>query len=469
MRKNRKDRKETPEATVAIERTSAHAIDTKEDVDSLVNSLLVGDHIEPLKLPVPPGVEAMHRVLSREDAAREKAKTLGLNKSMMGINIYPTQTEFYDKGCQTEEQQAEEDVSQDSTPLKALHITPAKSVSRQRTMSASKDYAPPEVAAIAAPEEPVKKVLTAEQQQQISESAPFQAFLQTSATIVERVLASTEASFDYMRDYKDDADSLLNSTENGALNVVRHFTDPCLVSRPVMDVQACPHYPELFMAAYGSIGQTLDNKNSWGVFSHVPPSATSGGSSAPADAAGVVAVWSLSLPTRPEFIFAATSPVLSTIFHPTDQHLVIGGCYSGQIMLWDMRAKSLPVQRSNLAGRGHKHPVYCMHGADASTSSNELITSSTDGLVCHWDLSRLAEPTVTNNVSFSARADGSLGTSVLFDTSAPSLKSACITSMAFGVADGSRDLYLGTDSGKLLKTALPIRSKDASSVQVCVV
>ncbi|CAM9372231.1 unnamed protein product, partial [Ectocarpus fasciculatus] len=394
----------------------------------------------------------------------EKAKTLGLSKSLVGINIYPVQKEYYDKGCQKDaETEPEEGLE---SPQKPSHTTPAKSVSRQRSRSTSQDQSTPAPEAPPPVVEPVKKTLTAEEQQQISESAPFKTFLQSSATIVERVLAHTENSFDYMRDYTDDESSMLNSTENRALHVVRHFTDPCVTARPVMDVQACPHYPELFVAAYGSVGQTLDNKNSWGVFSHSPPQSSSSGTSSPADAAGVACVWSLSLPTRPEFVFTATSPVLSTIFHPHDQHLVIGGCYSGQILLWDMRAKSLPVQRSNLAGRGHKHPVFCMHGVDASTSSNELITSSTDGMVCHWDLTRLSEPTVTNNVSFAARADGSIGNGVLFDSAAPSLKSACVTSMAFGQTDGSRNLFLGTDSGKLIKAALPIRAKDSSSVQV---
>jgi dynein intermediate chain len=472
MKKNRKDRSEAASEAKAAPAAAPPPPDTKVDVDSLVNSLLAADIAEPAK-PIAAPIMEVHKVISREDAAREKAKVLGTNKSLMGINIFPVQKEFYDKGCQKDDESQQEQAFGDdgtpvSTPAKLAATPSAKSAAgRGRARSLSCEAQSPCPEAAAAEEVVVKKVFTAEEQQQLADSAPFQSFLQSSATIVERVLAQTEDSFDYLRDYTDDADSMINSTENRALHAVRHFTDPCLASRPVMDIQACPHYPELFLAAYGSVGQILDDKNSWGTFSHAPPQGNSSGGSSPVDAAGVACVWSLSLPTRPEFIFTATSPVLSAIFHPTDQHLVIGGCYSGQLLLWDMRAKSLPVQRSNLAGRGHKHPVYCMHGVDGSTSSNELITSSTDGMVCHWDLTRLTEPTVTNNVSFTSRADGSLGNGVLFDTSAPSLKSACVTSMAFGTTDGSRDIYLGTDSGKLLKTALPIRAKDASSAQVC--
>ena len=462
MRRNRKERSEKTTEAKAVE--TPKTVDNKADVDDLVNSLLVSDFVEPstTKTVVPPNLEQAHNILSREEAAREKAKELGFKRSLVGINIYPLQKEYYDKGCQSELLEA--DYSPESSPVKSLNITPATK-SRQRSSSLTQDPHTPAPEQVSAPEPTVKKLFSAEEQEEITSSQPFQSFLQSSSTVVERVLAQSESTFDYLRDYKGDADSVINSTENRALHVVKQFSDPCVHSRPVMDVQACPHYPELFVAAYGSVGQTLDNKNSWGVFSRSSPESSTFGNS-PADAAGLACVWSLSLPNRPEFIFTATSPLLSAIFHPHDQHVVIGGCYSGQILLWDMRMKSLPVQRSSLAGRGHKHPVYCMHGVDASTSSNELITASTDGMVCHWDLTRLAEPTVTNNVSFTTRADGSLGNGVLFDTSTPSLKSACITSMSFGLNDGNRELYLGTDNGKLLKTALPIRGKDSSSTQV---
>ena len=41
--------------------------------------------------------------------------------------------------------------------------------------------------------------------------------------------------------------------------------------------------------------------------------------------------------------------------------MVLGGCYSGQILLWDMKGnKTLPVQRSSMSGKGHKHPDYAM-------------------------------------------------------------------------------------------------------------
>jgi len=63
---------------------------------------------------------------------------------------------------------------------------------------------------------------------------------------------------------------------------------------------------------------------------------------------------------RPEYVFTCQSPVMTLAFsrfHPT---IVIGGTYSGQIVLWDMRAKGSPVARSPLSAVGHTHPIYSL-------------------------------------------------------------------------------------------------------------
>ena len=74
---------------------------------------------------------------------------------------------------------------------------------------------------------------------------------------------------------------------------------------------------------------------------------------------------------------------------------------------------------NNSSGKGHKHPVYSMclarqssgsgrgsHGAAASSATGSsgdwvLITASTDGLLCHWDLDNLTEPVSSTLMSSS--------------------------------------------------------------------
>jgi dynein intermediate chain, cytosolic len=85
------------------------------------------------------------------------------------------------------------------------------------------------------------------------------------------------------------------------------------------------------------------------------------------------------------------SDVLSVLFSPFHSNLVFGGTYSGQILLWDTRAKHLPVLKTPLSAAGHTYPVYAMQMVGTQNAHN-LITSSTDGMVYSWLVDMLAQP-----------------------------------------------------------------------------
>ncbi|CAG8747727.1 11117_t:CDS:2, partial [Acaulospora colombiana] len=143
-------------------------------------------------------------------------------------------------------------------------------------------------------------------------------------------------------------------------------------NRFVTDVNWSSRNPELSVASY--------NKNPFNMN----------------DPDGIVLVWNLRLVERPEFIFhsQASSYVLTTMFSDFHPNYVIGGTYSGQILLWDTRAKCLPVLKTPLSSNGHTHPVYSMQMVGTQNAHN-LITASTDGLVCSWQLDMLLQPTET--------------------------------------------------------------------------
>ncbi len=55
-----------------------------------------------------------------------------------------------------------------------------------------------------------------------------------------------------------------------------------------------------------------------------------------------------------DFVFVLQSAVMSTCFAKFHPNLVVGGTYSGQIVLWDNRAnKRTPVQRTPLSAAAH--------------------------------------------------------------------------------------------------------------------
>ena len=58
----------------------------------------------------------------------------------------------------------------------------------------------------------------------------------------------------------------------------------------------------------------------------------------------------------------------------------------------------MPVLKSPLSAGGHKHPVYAMSMV-GTQNANNLISVSTDGLLCSWQLDMLAQPLVRRGCS----------------------------------------------------------------------
>ena len=127
---------------------------------------------------------------------------------------------------------------------------------------------------------------------------------------------------------------------------------------------------------------------------------------------GIVAIFNLSMPSRPEHLFCAGCPILHSQFHPTEHpRLIVGGGSSGQVLVWDARAGRYPVQRSSAStGGGHNCELVGMKvlgnvggsvassGGGGSLSTSKLVTASSDGMVNYWAVSNLREPVETVTV-----------------------------------------------------------------------
>ncbi|EED80588.1 predicted protein, partial [Postia placenta Mad-698-R] len=224
--------------------------------------------------------------------------------------------------------------------------------------------------------EQVIREMTEEEKMSIFTAPEFLDFVEHSTKIIQRALND---NYDYVRDYTIGTESGGEDTEGRRVKCVCAFYDERYgKNRSITDIswspKACPisplRYPELCCASY--------NKN---------PAALN-------EPDGIVAVWNLHLLERPEFVFHSQSDVLSVTFSPFHSNLIFGGTYSGQILLWDTRSKHLPVLKTPLSAAGHTHPVYAMQMVGTQNAHN-LITSSTDGMVCSWLVDMLAQPQET--------------------------------------------------------------------------
>ncbi|KAK6541072.1 hypothetical protein TWF694_008449 [Orbilia ellipsospora] len=200
---------------------------------------------------------------------------------------------------------------------------------------------------------------------QITSTEEFADFIERSTKVMERAL---DQDYDILADYglgHTGADE--DSSGRKIKETIQFYSERWSKKRIVSDIHFSPKFPELVLASY--------TKNP----------------TAPHDPNGLVQVWNVHLHDRPEYIFHAQSDVLTARFSPYHPNLIVGGAYSGQVLIWDTRAKAQSVLRSPLTGSGHSHPVYSVQVV-GTQNANNIVSCSTDGLVCGWSMDMLANP-----------------------------------------------------------------------------
>ncbi|KAK7898763.1 hypothetical protein WMY93_019616 [Mugilogobius chulae] len=137
------------------------------------------------------------------------------------------------------------------------------------------------------------------------------------------------------------------------------------------------------------------------------------------------------------------SPVVSVGFARFHPNLVVGGTYSGQIVLWDNRShRRTPVQRTPLSAAAHTHPVYCVNVV-GTQNANNLISVSTDGRMCSWSLDMLSQPQETMELVYNKS------------------KPVAVTSMAFPTGDVN-NYVVGSEEGTVYAA-----SRHGSKAGIC--
>ena len=226
------------------------------------------------------------------------------------------------------------------------------------------------------------KILNEEEKEETVVKVSFSSFLNTASKKVERLLGEPVLA-DLLVNYVGETDGAeaIEKRPDGskyvsARQVFEH--SKWTAGRTVTDVDWSPHHRELMLSSH-DMAFSLSTTSGGGsglltaVTPDVPPSASLAPRSGELESDGLCLVWNLSMPARPEHIFTCGSPVVSSKFHPTESPLVIGGCQSGQLVIWDIRAGRLPVQRS-----GQGYPINSIQVVEGGVSAAFLHNAS-----CH--------------------------------------------------------------------------------------
>ena len=258
--------------------------------------------------------------------------------------------------------------------------------------------------------------LSDDQKVKIVKSQGFYDFFKSTTFIVERALGERDV---LPPGVVEDSESVLMRGQGEPLVRMHVFNDSQFTKKitkmsPItsLDFNKCGQ-SEMFLASYykRSEGQT-----------------------ALSDVEGQVCIWSVRVPQRPFQTLTAPCDVAKASYCKFKPNIVVGGLYNGQVCLWDTRAGSEPQQVSPLTVEGHTYPVFGIEVV-GSVNSHSLVSLSSDGKVCAWQLEKLHAPIEVNLI----RQAGELS---LHPTEIRA------TSLAFKDSDSNK-FFLGSENGPL--------------------
>ncbi len=362
QRESRQAQAESRTSSSASQARSVSLAEQKTDIDQLVTSLL-GDAPEAAAIP---SEEA------NNDQKQEKVNDTRAHLVDASTQSYPDESTsaiasdvvnkplnvpeviLYSKIVQTDSLSDDEDQTRRAAIDK-------KELSERIKLEMEEAYQQKQLAAVSL--EDKVPTLKGEDIQNLLVSDRFKDFIDKSSKVIERTL---DESYDVLVDYgiiekeNEDSTSLVRQ-------VMQFYSPKWSHKRAITSLDWNPKFSELCLTAYTKNSSARDQPD------------------------GVVQVWNMHLHDRPEYVFTGHSDILSAQFSPFHPNLIIGGAYSGQIAIWDTRAKSQAVLKSPLTGVGHTHPVYSLAVVGTQTANN-IVTCSTDGLMCGWTVDMLAQP-----------------------------------------------------------------------------
>lgn len=185
-----------------------------------------------------------------------------------------------------------------------------------------------------------------------SDSAEFNAFLRRASRYVEEAIADPRLFTEVPE----------KNYGTGALIEQRTLEHSWTTGRPVNCIDWSPHHPELLLGCYQSDGND----------------------------AGAVAVWDVRLHSSPLRSLAICVEVASTArWLVASPSLMAVGMHSGAIALCDIRSARGLVHECGVSAASHTFRIVEVFEDSGGAGFSSV---SSDGLVCDWDIRRLAQP-----------------------------------------------------------------------------
>lgn len=219
-------------------------------------------------------------------------------------------------------------------------------------------------------------VMDAAQRQREMDSEAMHAFLERMLPLVEQALQQNE-TLDIFRDpfaeLNEEDPTLSNKSEN-AIKELRSFTD--LVYSKNKTLPAIDWHPKkngvVAVAAAASVNfarrlDLLDKVDS-----------------------SYILIWNFADLIHPQLMLEAPQDVLTLRFNPTQPHIIAGGLYNGQVLVWDFSKAEHVISKGKTA----------KSASSSSTSSSSSASSTSKASIHHDDSPKQLPPVKPTYVSY---------------------------------------------------------------------
>nr|XP_035934928.1 dynein intermediate chain 2, axonemal isoform X1 [Halichoerus grypus] len=216
-------------------------------------------------------------------------------------------------------------------------------------------------------------------------------------SIMEHCIKQNNA-IDIYQEYFDDEDAVEVTEEAPSAKTINVFRDPQEIKRSATHLSWHPDGNRKLAVAYSCLNFQR----------------------APEGMSHESYIWDLENPNRPEIVLKPSSSLVTLEYNPKDSHVLLGGCYNGQLACWDTRKGSLVAELSTIEF-SHRDPVYGSIWLQSKTGT-ECFSASTDGQVMWWDIRKMSEPTevVILDITRKEQLESALGAiSLEFESTLP--------------------------------------------------
>ncbi|CAM5102977.1 unnamed protein product [Natator depressus] len=162
-------------------------------------------------------------------------------------------------------------------------------------------------------------------------------------------------------------------------------------------------------------------------------------------------------PKRPDLVVDVPSSVMCLAFHPSQPSLIVGGLYSGEVLIWDMsRIEDPLIWRTGMTDDTHTDPVYQVDWFQDSKHSHhfQILSVSTDGKILVWQTQRDGQLTLVEGFALVAQQ---IPRSMKLKKHTRGETAVGVTSLSFSHFDRSV-FIIGVEGGYSLKCSTAVET-----------